>query len=308
MRPEQPDAGALDESTPTDQIYTELQEAFDYFNERLFNGEISQVLITMQREYRTLGYFSSKRFTHRTGERLVDEISINPAYFGAFNQIEIFKTLVHEMCHAWQYHHGTPSKRSYHNSEWARKMEEVGLMPSATGRPGGRRTGEKMSEYMIKDGPFHQAAQELMDRGFRVSWIDRLVAVKPTHASLTAVAYEHPDKAAQAQAEDGDALPDEGQEQDQAIEAPDDGFPFTGEPLPQEAPAQGEPLDAGGAMTDDLSYIHHIHQPQPGSSNRSNRSKYRCASCKTQVWGKPGLAVLCGRVDCNYSPLEAVTD
>jgi hypothetical protein len=31
----------------------------------------------------------------------------------------------------------------------------------------------------------------------------------------------------------------------------------------------------------------------------SNRRKYQCATCRTAVWGKPGLAILCG--DCGSS-------
>jgi hypothetical protein len=35
-----------------------------------------------------------------------------------------------------------------------------------------------------------------------------------------------------------------------------------------------------------------------------NRVKYRCETCKTQVWGKPNLSLLCGT--CKGSPLGPV--
>jgi hypothetical protein len=36
-------------------------------------------------------------------------------------------------------------------------MERVGLMPSSTGEPGGKRTGQKVSHYILADGPFARA-------------------------------------------------------------------------------------------------------------------------------------------------------
>jgi hypothetical protein len=33
-------------------------------------------------------------------------------------------------------------------------MEEVGLIPSSTGAPGGKRTGQSMSHYIDPDGKF----------------------------------------------------------------------------------------------------------------------------------------------------------
>ena len=65
--------------------------------------------------------------------------------------------LVSLMVSLWQYSHGTPGRRGYHNAEWADQMETLGLMPSATGHPGGKRTGSRMSYYIIPDGPFTRA-------------------------------------------------------------------------------------------------------------------------------------------------------
>ena len=72
-------------------------------------------------------------------------------------------TLAHEMAHAWQYHFGKPSAEAgYHNVEWGTKMEEIGLMPSNTGEPGGKRTGQQMTHYIVEDGPFAEAASDLL--------------------------------------------------------------------------------------------------------------------------------------------------
>ena len=158
---------------PTTQAYAELQAAFEHYNRLLFAGELPQCLITMQREKRTYGYFSRRRFVHTVDQRSTDEIAINPSYFAVVPLLEILQTIVHEMVHAWQAHFGNPSRPGYHNEEWAAKMEAVGLMPSSSGAPGGARTGQKMAEYPIPGGPFMVATEELLTSDFKISWCDR---------------------------------------------------------------------------------------------------------------------------------------
>jgi predicted SprT family Zn-dependent metalloprotease len=157
---------------PTEEAYGELQRAFNHFNARLFDGSLPTCLFTLQREKRTYGYFSSERFVNGTGQK-TDEIAINPAYFAVVPLLEIMQTLVHEMAHLWQFHFGKPGRRGYHNLEWAQKMEQIGLMPSSTGKPGGKRVGEKMADYAIEGGPFMQATTELFDSDFAITWMDR---------------------------------------------------------------------------------------------------------------------------------------
>lgn len=160
-------------ASPTAQAYAELQGAFDHYNRELFGGSLPHCLITMQREKRTYGYFSSERFVHRHDKSKTDEIAINPSYFAVVPLLEVLQTLVHEMVHAWQFHHGEPGRRGYHNKEWADKMEAIGLMPSSTGKPGGARTGEKMADYAIPGGLFMQATDKLLTQDFKISWLDR---------------------------------------------------------------------------------------------------------------------------------------
>lgn len=159
---------------PTPQTYAELQQAFDFFNDRLFDGKLPPCLLTLQREKRTHGYFSAKRFIHRDGTTYTDEIALNPSFFSVVPPMEIMQTIVHEMVHCWQYHFGKPGRRGYHNQEWANKMEEIGLTPSSTGRPGGAKTGEKMNDYPTPGGKFVRLCEELLgDSKFVLSWYDR---------------------------------------------------------------------------------------------------------------------------------------
>lgn len=157
---------------PTKESYAELQLAFDHFNEHLFGRQLPPCLITMQRKRSTYGYFSRDRFINLDGDR-TDEIAMNPTYFAVCPLRETLQTLVHEMTHLWQCRFGKAGRGRYHNKEWGAKMESIGLMPSHDGKPGGRKTGEKMADYMIVGGPFEQAFQALLETSFQISWMDR---------------------------------------------------------------------------------------------------------------------------------------
>ena len=56
-----------DMPTPTEQAYTELQQAYDVFNAQLFTGQLPPCIITMQRRRHTYGYFSGSRWNNQAG-------------------------------------------------------------------------------------------------------------------------------------------------------------------------------------------------------------------------------------------------
>lgn len=167
---------------PTEEAYGELQAAYDHFNRELFDDTLPPCLITFQREKRTYGYFARERFVSGNGDK-TDEIAMNPAYFAVVPVMEVLQTLVHEMAHLWQFHFGTPGRRGYHNKEWAENMEGIGLMPSDTGKEGGRKVGEKMADYPIPGGAFMAAAEALLTTDFKITWRDRF----PVKAQLEQV-------------------------------------------------------------------------------------------------------------------------
>jgi predicted SprT family Zn-dependent metalloprotease len=151
--------------------YTAIDSAYNWFNEQLFGGRLPPCLITLQRKGRSRGYFANDRFGHRlnVGD-LTDELALNPDTFGDRSDKEILSTLVHEMCHCWQQHFGTPPRRGYHNREWAERMIAIGLMPSDTGEPGGKQTGQRVSHYIIEGGPFDRTGEALLATGFCLHW------------------------------------------------------------------------------------------------------------------------------------------
>lgn len=173
-------------SDPTQQMYAELRRAFGVFNAELFDDSLPPCLLTLQREKRTYGYFSRRRFGSLDGAT-TDEIALNPEYFAVVPQLEVLQTLAHEMTHLWQSHFGQPGRGRYHNAEWADKMESIGLMPSSTGAPGGRRVGDHMADYMIEHGRFASVAGQLLGQeGMRITWFDRFAPTKTLYTSTLA--------------------------------------------------------------------------------------------------------------------------
>lgn len=154
---------------PTKETYDRLQQAYEHFNKALFGGTLPNALITLQRRKGTFGYFAGARFRHEDG-RKADEIALNPATFIERPVKDILGTLVHEMVHLWQHHHGQPGRGRYHNRQWADKMKEVGLHPTDDGTADGKETGEAVGHLIIDAGPFDQAASRLIARDFVIAW------------------------------------------------------------------------------------------------------------------------------------------
>ena len=146
--------------------YSGLQAAYDHFNAELFDGSLLDVFITYQRKAHSSGYFAVNRFSSRiddaeTGQH---ELALNPDAFLGQTDEQVCQTLVYEMAHDWQHQYGKPSKRGYHNAEWSAKMKEIGLYPSSTGMPGGKETGQRMSDCIIPDGRFARSYDDLRRR------------------------------------------------------------------------------------------------------------------------------------------------
>ncbi len=185
--------------SPTAQQYGELHAAYDFFNDTLFRRDPPWFGPTTTQAFPpglpplqprspvVAGYYSDGRFhnNHKTGLSTA-EIGMNPLHFKGRNLIEVLQTLAHELCHAWQYTFGKPSRRGYHNKEWAAKMISIGLHPSSTGKPGGAIIGQHMSDYLIPDGPLDLAIKELIKNGFAISWYDRLADLLEVPGDATA--------------------------------------------------------------------------------------------------------------------------
>lgn len=251
---------AVGRSTPSDETYPAFQRAFDTFNAELFDGQLPHVLLTLQRKANTCGYLSANRFANTSGA-MVHELAMNPEWFAITPLVEILQTLVHEMVHVWQHEFGTPSRGRYHDRQWADKMESIGLMPSDTGQPGGRRTGDKMADYPIEGGRFLKAVKRLVDEKFVIAWYDRFPPARPTVANAAV---------------------------NGALSAM--GLPAEATAIPSDA---GVPVVVRGAANGLGQAV----------ANSSNRMKYTCPGCAVNVWGKPGLSLVCGSCNIAFAPV-----
>lgn len=162
-------------NNPTQRTYTSLTAAYDFFNAELFGGELPPCLITMQRHKGAYGYFSGERFASVDDPyEVTDEIALNPSHFQGRSTRETLSTLAHEMVHLWQHHYGKRPRRGYHDKQWAKKMREVGLIPTATGQIGGKETGEKMTHVIEQGGAYDRAYAKLAGSGAAFLYHDRV--------------------------------------------------------------------------------------------------------------------------------------
>lgn len=264
----------------TERAYSELQEAFDFYNQRLFDGKLPDCLITFQRGKNTMGYFSHKRFVAADGSGIIiDEIALNPEYFPAYPLIEVMQTLVHEQCHMWQFHFGNPSRKTYHNAQWAAKMESIGLMPSSTGFPGGAKVGQKISDYPIPGGRFQQVTLELFQGQFALSWFDRFPVKVEQQKDMTAVIEQWRETLTQAHLNVASGID---------IEAV-----LSMALLPSVQSQNVTTALSESDVDEETHVVAFVDKP------KRNKLKYQCPGCGASVWGKAGLNIHCG--DCDQS-------
>ena len=102
-----------------------------------FKLDIPSVVLCIDRlAINCLGHF---RMGHN-GFGLRGEIAINDRYLGSREPWQMLGTLLHELLHAWQQEHGTPSGRNHHNREFRDKALELGLIIDAGVSPAMRPT------------------------------------------------------------------------------------------------------------------------------------------------------------------------
>jgi ssDNA-binding Zn-finger/Zn-ribbon topoisomerase 1 len=158
----------------TRRAYDALSSAYEAFNQVLFENTLPSCLITMQRRHGAYGFFAAERFASPGSPALaIDEIALNPSHFCGRPPVAICATLAQEMVHAWQHHFGKPGRLGYCNREWAAQMRKIGLIPTDTGQPGGKETGQRMSCYVEQGGAFEHACRAFLADNEVVFYHDR---------------------------------------------------------------------------------------------------------------------------------------
>lgn len=145
-------------------IYPLLYEAYDYYNKKLFSSVLPEVVITVERKNNFKGYFCQDLYENSEGKTKLCQITLNPSFFKEGNEKAVFSTLVHEMCHLKTAMDGENLSTGYHSKAWADLMESIGLIPTSTGKEGGKKTGFKMTHMIVKGGKFDLCTQKLFEK------------------------------------------------------------------------------------------------------------------------------------------------
>lgn len=154
----------------TKKQYSDLDDAFQYFNKHLFDNKLPDCLITFQHHKSFGGYHWNEKFVSRYDNKKISEIALNPDKFEDRSDLDILAILAHEMVHVQQHLIGEPPRKGYHDKGFAILMNEIGLQASATGEPGGKATGQRMSHYILEGGKFEKVANAFLLSGEKFQW------------------------------------------------------------------------------------------------------------------------------------------
>ena len=171
-------------------------------------------------------------------------------------------------------------------------------MPSDTGIPEGKKTGQTMADYPIPGGLFEQACNDLVESGFMMTWIDRHPMVSPPHVTEPSVINDKtPDMQAQPLARDETAtIASDGIVDDEVLPAVADADIAHEDDIEEkekpQRPALSNPLLEQN-VSDLMPGIEPVSNAQAA---KKRKAKYSCPGegCKLNVWGKPDLNIICG--------------
>ena len=149
----------------TTQQFSTLDDLYAFYNVELFGAALPDCIINLSRRPRSRGFFAYNLWAAVYKNNSEDteyshEISINPDYM-LRPAIDWHSTFVHEMVHLWQFEFGKPARAYFHNREWVDKMESIGLIPSDTGKPGGKKIGQSIAHYIDPDGLYYKVFNSL---------------------------------------------------------------------------------------------------------------------------------------------------
>ena len=143
---------------PNRVLWESYQQAFDYFNERLFENTLPQCILSFAATGKSFGFFRDKRWIVDEFEAL-PEITLNPSLLTRHDDL-IFQVLVKNMVQLWQQTFGTPpNKEFYYNIEFTEKMADLGL-------PCTPDYGYSITFERDDDGAYSKARPEAIKRFF----------------------------------------------------------------------------------------------------------------------------------------------
>lgn len=112
-------------------LRAEIRRAFDFWNERVWDGELPVPVFNFHPQPPNgarLGHFLEDAW--KAGDRRSrdqDEIVFYADLCLKEGMRQVLATLVHEMVHLWQRHHGVPSRNNHHNLQWHAEARRAGF-------------------------------------------------------------------------------------------------------------------------------------------------------------------------------------
>ncbi len=97
-----------------------------------------------------------------------DEVVINLRHIRRGPVSDVLDTLLHEMLHQWQQHHGQPGANGYHNEEFQAKARELGIPCDAKGMSLGADRNSPFGTLLASHGievPLSDADKDAASRG-----------------------------------------------------------------------------------------------------------------------------------------------
>jgi len=153
--------------TITDSHHNKLDELFHYYRKMLFDVELSDCMITLGTDHEESNFFKPKAWLDKSDKlSLISNIILNPVIIGR-KSINWHIAIVLGMVHLKQYLYGNPGRRGYHNLEYAKMTEKVGIIMSDIGMSVGKKTGEKLLSYIPANSPFEKAYRNHPDKYIR---------------------------------------------------------------------------------------------------------------------------------------------
>jgi len=166
---------------PTLEAHNECQVAFDFLNQKLFKPtfgvELPNVMLNLPYSARYLGVFIPDLWVKSSDEaKKYSSIGLN--LHALVDDLQILQVLAHEAVHLGQEVYpdafGKPCKNGWHGNSFAKAMNKIGLIVSSTGKPGGKTTGYRMSDYVLPGGLFEAVFDDFKQAGHQFSWCIRL--------------------------------------------------------------------------------------------------------------------------------------
>lgn len=143
--------------------YAMLQAAYDFFNAKFFDSRLPKVFFTIDwHNKKSNGYFCPHKLVNKEdaeAKAKASVIALNPDYL-ARDVYEVLATLVHEMCHVWEFEEfiKDPYKlTSYHSKRFEKRLSECNLKAVINNK-----SRSSCSTVIPEDGIFKGIADEYL--------------------------------------------------------------------------------------------------------------------------------------------------